>query len=331
MPDLIRRGLLGLGSTLLALALTPGTAQAASTWPHARAVRMIVPYPAGGGVDSAARLIAAQLTTQTGQRFVVDNRSGAAGAIGAQAVVGSQADGYTVLFASPAEVLVGGIAGQSLPYHPARDLQPVTLAGESPLAVVVHPDVPARDLQALLTLASQAPEPLPYGTPGAGSTMHFAGAALSLAAGVPMTHVPYRGAAPAIADLLGRQIPMAVVGVAPLMAHHRQGKLRILALTGSERLAALPDVPTVAQALGQADFRYTNWFGVYLPAATAADVTQRLAGEIARAVAQPELASRLAELGVTPIGNTPQAFLAFLQSERARYQAVQRQTGLNMD
>ncbi|SUV86266.1 putattive exported protein [Bordetella pertussis] len=198
----------------------------------------------------------------------MENRTGAAGTIGAQAVVQSTADGNTVLFASPAEVLVSRIAGQKTSYDAGKDLQPVTLAGETPLAVVVNPAVPARTLAELVALARKDPSAISYGTPGTGSTMQFAGEALNLAAGIKMLHVPYRGAAPAIADLLGNQIPVAIVGVPPLVAHHKSGKLRILAVTGSQRIAALPDVPTVAEELGVADYRYTNWFGVYVPGNT---------------------------------------------------------------
>ncbi|CCN05548.1 tripartite tricarboxylate transporter family receptor [Bordetella bronchiseptica MBORD675] len=323
----LRRALAVLGLAGIAAA---APLHAAETWPD-RPVRLIVPYPAGGGVDFAARLIASDLSKQTGQNFIVENRTGAAGTIGAQAVVQSTADGNTVLFASPAEVLVSRIAGQKTSYDAGKDLQPVTLAGETPLAVVVNPAVPARTLAELVALARKDPSAISYGTPGTGSTMQFAGEALNLAAGIKMLHVPYRGAAPAIADLLGNQIPVAIVGVPPLVAHHKSGKLRILAVTGSQRIAALPDVPTVAEELGVADYRYTNWFGVYVPGNTPAAVGDRLAALIHASVYRDAIKAQLAEQGVEPIGNTTPEFVRFLAGEKARYETVQRKSGIQMD
>ncbi|AOB28425.1 Bug family tripartite tricarboxylate transporter substrate binding protein [Bordetella bronchiseptica] len=323
----LRRALAVLGLAGIAAA---APLHAAETWPD-RPVRLIVPYPAGGGVDFAARLIASDLSKQTGQNFIVENRTGAAGTIGAQAVVQSTADGNTVLFASPAEVLVSRIAGQKTSYDASKDLQPVTLAGETPLAVAVNPAVPARTLAELIALARKDPSAISYGTPGTGSTMQFAGEALNLAAGIKMLHVPYRGAAPAIADLLGNQIPVAVVGVPPLVAHHKSGKLRILAVTGSQRIAALPDVPTVAEELGVADYRYTNWFGVYVPGNTPASVGGRLAALIHDSVHRDAIKTQLAEQGVEPIGNSTPEFVQFLAGEQARYEAVQRKSGIRMD
>lgn len=223
------------------------------------------------------------------------------------------------------------IAGLKTSYDAGKDLQPVTLAGETPLAVVVNPAVPARTLAELVALARKDPSAISYGTPGTGSTMQFAGEALNLAAGIKMLHVPYRGAAPAIADLLGNQIPVAIVGVPPLVAHHKSGKLRILAVTGSQRIAALPDVPTVAEELGVADYRYTNWFGVYVPGNTPAAVGDRLAALIHASVHRDAIKAQLAEQGVEPIGNTTPEFVRFLADEKARYETVQRKSGIQMD
>ena len=302
---------------------------AADAWP-ARPVRIIVPFPAGGGVDFVARLVAQKLSEKTGQSFVVENRAGASGVIGADAVAKSAADGYTVLIASPAEVLVGAIAGQRTPYDTRRDLTPVTLAGETPLVIAVHPAVPAASMEALLASAKQD-EQLSYGTPGNGSTMHFAGESLNLAAATSILHVPYKGAAPAVADLLGNQIPMGIVGMPPIVPHYRSGKLKVLAVTSPKRSSAMPDVPAMAELPGFADYRFTNWMGVYVPAGTPQPVVEQLAADIGSVVREPDTRKRLQEQGVEPVGSTPAEFAAFLQSERERYERIARQRNIRIE
>lgn len=296
----------------------------AEPWP-ARPVRMVVAYPAGGGLDFVTRVLAQQLSKKTGQSFVVENRSGASGAIGADAVVKSEPDGYTLLVASPAEVLVSEIAGQPMPYDARRDLQPVTLAGETPLVIAANPAAGVDSVAELLDRAHADAKAFSYGTPGNGSSMHFAGESINLIARVSILHVPYKGAAPALADLLGNQIPLGIVGMPPTVAHHKSGKLKILAVTGDKRSSAMPDVPAMAEFEHFAGYRFTNWMGVYVPAATPPAVVAELATAIDDVLRQDDTRQLLLAQGVEPIGNGPDAFAAFLQSERQRYEQVARE------
>lgn len=298
-------------------------------WPD-RPLKLVVPYPAGGGTDFSARLIAQALSKKLGQTVIVENKTGASGAIGAQSVVQSKPDGYSVLFASPAEVLVSRIAGQKTSYDPDTELEPITLAGELPLAIVVNPATPAKTLQELLSLAQSDSSTLSYGSPGTGSTMQFAGEQLNISGHAHMLHVPYRGAAPAIADLLGNQIPVAVVGLQPVLAPHKAGTLRVLATTGAKRSSALPDVPAVAELPGFEDYRFTNWFGVYVAKGTPQPIVQKLSAAFQNVLHEPVLRDKLLEQGVEPIGNTPQEFRQFLVSEKNRYEAVQKKSGITL-
>ncbi|MYN13742.1 tripartite tricarboxylate transporter substrate binding protein [Pusillimonas sp. TS35] len=320
-----------MAATLGALATCGmGVAQAQEAWP-ARAVRLVVPYPAGGGTDFAARLIAERLSASLGREVIVENKTGASGSIGAQAVAQSTPDGYTVLFASPAEVLVSRIAGQKTSYDPDKDLEPVTLAGELPLAIVVNPASGIDSVEALLAASKKQGAALSYGTPGTGSSMQFAGEQLNLASGGKILHVPYRGAAPAVADLLGNQIPAAVVGLQPVLAAHRAGKLKVIAVTGEKRTAVLPDVPAVAELSGFAGYRFTNWFGVYVPHGTPRPVIDKLADAFHAALSTPELRKKLEEQGIEPIGNSTVQFRQFLAAEKARYTKVQKESGITVN
>jgi len=320
------RGMLGLMAGL-AVALP---AAAADSWP-ARPVRMVAPYPAGGGVDFVTRLIAQKLSERTGQSFVVENRSGASGLIGADAVAKSAPDGYTILVASPAEVLVGAIAGQKTPYDVKRDLRAVTLIGETPLVIAVNPAVPVDSMGDLIARAKEGKLQLSYGSPGNGSSMHFAGESLNMIAGTSILHVPYKGAAPAVADLLGNQIPMGIVGMPPVVPHQKNGKLKVLAVTSQKRSSAMPDVPAMAELPGFEQYRFTNWMGVYVPAGTPQAVVDKLAADIAAVVRQDDTRERLLGQGVEPVGNTPAEFAEFLESERQRYETIGRQRNIHIE
>jgi len=322
---------LGVSAACLAglAALVPFNALAQS-WP-AKSVRMVVPYPPGGGVDFVTRTVAQRLGDAMKQSFVVENRAGASGAIGADAVAKSAPDGYSVLVASPAEVLIGPIAGQKVAYDAERDLAPVTLIGETPLVIAAHPSLPARNIQEFLALAKASPGKYSYGTPGGGSSMHFAGESLKAIAGVFVLHIPYRGAAPAVGDLLGGQVPVGIVGMPPTVPHAKSGRLRILAVTGEKRSAAMPEVPAVAELPGFRDYRFTNWMGVYVPAKTPPAVIERLAAEIAKIVREPETREKLLSQGVEPVGNTPVEFRSFLKDETQRYAKIAKERQIKSD
>jgi tripartite-type tricarboxylate transporter receptor subunit TctC len=314
-----------LGAAILAMTMLP--AAASTSWPK-QTVRLIVPYPAGGGTDFTTRLIASELTKLLGQDFIVENKTGAAGTIGAQAVARAAPDGYTMLVASPAEVLVGQIAGQRTSYDPEKDLTPVTLLGETPLVIVANPSLGIKTMKDLIALSKK--EPLSYGTPGVGSTMNFAGESLNLKAKTRIMHVAYRGAAPAITDTLGNQIPLSIVGMPPVVVLHQGGKLRIIAVTSDKRSEALPDVPAVSEMEGFHDYRFTNWFGVFAPAGIDPQIALSMSKAVAKVVNMPEIKKQLKEKGVEPVGNSPQAYAQFLKDEKARYLAVQKHANIQI-
>jgi tripartite-type tricarboxylate transporter receptor subunit TctC len=323
---MIRAIFVAMLSLLSLISSAPALAQ---EWPS-KPVRFIVGYPPGGGHDFVARAVAQRMSEQLKQSFVVENRSGASGAIGTDYVAKSDPDGYTLLIASPAEVLVGPIAGQKVPYDPAKDLVPVALIGETPLAIVLHPSVPANSMQELLALARRSPGKLSYGTPGTGSSMQFAGESIKAIGDVFIVHIPYRGAAPAVTDLLGGQVDIGIAGMPPVIGHHKSGKLKIIAVTSAKRSAATPDIPSVAELPGFAGFHFTNWQGVYASAKTPPAVIQRIAAEIANAVRDPATRQRLLSAGVDPLGLGPAEFSAFLKREHATYTKVAKDRNIKL-
>ena len=308
-----------------------GVTAFAEDWPAAKPIRVVVPYPAGGGVDFVSRTVSQRLSEVLKTSAVVENRTGASGTIGADAVAKSAPDGYTILIASPAEVLVGPISGQKMAYSPERDLVPVTLIGETPLVIAAHPSLPAKNLPEFIALAKSQPGKYSYGTPGNGSTMHYAGESMNALGHIDAQHVPYRGAAPAVADLLGGQVPVGIVGMPPTVSYAKNGKLRILAVTGANRSPAMPDVPAVAEIPGFAGYRFTNWMGVYVPAKTPQEIVDKLAATIGQIVKEPALKEKLLSQGVEPVGNSPAEFAEFLKSEYQTYSKIARERGIRMD
>lgn len=301
----------------------------AADWPE-RTIRIVVAYPAGGGVDAVARIYGSALTRILGQQVMVENRPGASGAIGAQDVIRSAPDGYTILMASPAEVMVNAIAGQKLPYDSQKALVPVALAGETPLAIVAHPaSVAAKNLNELVALAKDKNLQLNYGTPGGGSTMNFAGEALRIGAGINWQHIPYKGAAPAVNDVLGGQVQIVISGLPPLLQHIKTGKLTALAITSDKRSAVLPDVMTVAELAGMSNFRFTNWMGVFAPVGTSPKIVERLGLAFEKASKEPKIKDSLAAVGVDPRGLQGEEFAKFLDEERSRYQDIASKTDLS--
>lgn len=306
------------------------TMVSAQEWPAVKAVRVIVPYPAGGGVDFVARHVSQRLGEVLKGTFIIDNKTGASGAIGADAVAKSAADGYTILIASPAEVLVGPISGQKITYSPDKDLTPVTLIGETPLVVAAHPSVPAKNLLDFIALAKAEPAKYAYGTPGTGSTMHFAGESINALGKINSLHVPYRGAAPVVSDLVGGQVPVGIVGMPPTVAFAKNGKLNILAVTSTQRSSAMPNVPTVAETSGFAGYRFTNWMGLYVPVNTPQPIIDKLAATVKQIVSEPAMKERLLGQGVEPVGSSPVEFQAFLKRERETYIKIGSERGIRV-
>ncbi|MGH6611836.1 MAG: tripartite tricarboxylate transporter substrate binding protein [Burkholderiaceae bacterium] len=311
-------GLLGAASALLPSAM----AQSGKT------VTIVVPFAAGGGHDFTARLLAERLTQRMSQQVIVENRAGANGMIGAEHVAKSAPDGTTILLASPAEVVISQSLYKSMRYDPLRDLAPVTLAGVTPLVIAAHPSVQAKTLEELIALAKRPGSKLGFGTAGTGSSQHLAGAWLNSLAGIDLIHVPYKGAAPAVNDLLGGQIPLAIVGMAPLIAHIKAGKLNAIAVTTKQRVGWFPSVPAVAEAAGLKDFEVSHWMGVLVPAKTPPDIVARLNREFVAVLEMPDVKQTLLQQGVEPVGNTPQQFGAFLASEQKKFAELVKLSGV---
>jgi tripartite-type tricarboxylate transporter receptor subunit TctC len=293
-----------------------------------RVVTMVVPYSPGGGHDAMARLVAEQLTARLGQPVIVENKPGANGMIGAEFVARAQPDGYTILFASPAEIVIAPSVYKSMRYDPMKDLAPVTLAATTPLAIVANPSAGVKTLSELIAKAKKEPGKLAFGTAGNGSSQHLAGAWLAHLAGIDWLHVPYKGAGPATKDLLGGQIPFAIVGMAPVLPHIRAGKLIPLAVLTPERVKWASDVPTAQETPGLQGFVASHWMGVLVPAQTPAPIIQKLQSEIAAVLAQPDVRKRLQDMGIDAVGGTSAQFHDYLVEERARFAKMYTYTGL---
>ena len=315
---------------LALLLLLAASSSFAQEWPN-KPVRVIVPYPTGGGHDFASRVVAQKLADNLKQSFIVENRTGASGTIGAEYTAKSAPDGYTFMVASPAETVVGGFAGLKMNYDWEKDLVPVTVIGETPLAVAIHTSVPAKTIQELLAYAKSNPGKLSYGTPGSGSSMHFAGESMKAISGIFIVHIPYRGAGPAVADLLGGQVPMGIAGLPPVVAPHKAGKIRIVAVTSAKRSAALPDVPAMAELKGYEDYNFTNWTGIFMAAKTPQAVVDRLAAEVAKAIQDPAVKEKLVNAGVDPLGLPQAQFRQFLEREKVTYSKVAKARNIKAD
>ncbi|MBU1358319.1 MAG: tripartite tricarboxylate transporter substrate binding protein [Gammaproteobacteria bacterium] len=316
-----------LYTALFAAVATASTAAMAQAWPT-KPLKLVVAYPAGGGLDFVGRTVAQRLSERLGQPVLVENKTGASGAIGTDYVAKAAPDGYTLLMASPAEVVVGPAAGQKTGYDAQKDLTPVSLVGETPLVLAAHPSVPATDLASFVAYAKSHPQALTYGTPGSGSSMQFAGESFKAGTGTSIQHVPYRGAAPALTDALGGQISMAIVGMPPVVPYAKSGKLRVLAVTTAKRSSVMPDVPAVSELPGMKDYRFSNWMTVFAPAGTPHAIVERISADIAEIVREPATRKHLLEAGVEPMGVRGEALASFLTEERQRYDTVAKERNI---
>ena len=296
-------------------------------------ITIVVPYAPGGTTDMLGRLIAQQLGTALGRTVIVDNKPGAGTAIGASQVARSAPDGSTLLVATSTTLAINPWLYKKLSYDPAKDFAPVGLIGAVPLMVVVHPSVPAHTLAELVALAKSKPEGLSYGSAGNGSPQHLGAEMFKFATGTAMTHVPYKGSALALTDLLGGQLQLMFTDIAPALQHVRSGKLRALAVTSKKRQPTFPDVPTVAESRlpGTADFEAVAWQSIVAPAGTPAPVVERLSQEIAKVIAQPALRQKLENDGFEPGSSTPAQLAAYIRSESERWGQVIRASGATID
>ncbi len=311
-------------AALALLGALPGLAFA-QAWP-AKPVKMVVPFAAGGATDVVARLLAQKLTEEWGQSVVIENRVGAGGNIGGDAVAKSSPDGYTLLMASGAIVIAGPHMYKSLPYDPARDLVAITNVATGPQVIAVANNLPVKDLGALIAYAKANPGKLNYGSAGIGAQTHLAAENLAHAAGIELTHVPYKGESAALTDLMGGQIQLVTANLSAAIALVREGKIRALAVTSRERNPALPDVPTASEVLP--GFENTGWFGLLAPAGTPKEVIEKVYRDSAKIVLGEEFRAKLAQIGMVPVANSPADFGASNLRESARWERVIRERGI---
>ncbi len=317
-------------TALLALCaglLAPAPAAHAQAWPSQK-ISIVVPYSAGGGHDAMARICAERLSSRLGQTVIVENKPGANGMLGADYVARSAPDGYTILFSSPAEIVIAPSAFKSMRYDPAKDLVPVTLAATTPLVIVANPSLGVKTLPELIALAKAKPGTLSFGTSGNATSQHLAGAWLDSLAGIDLQHIPYKGAGPATTDVLGGTIPLAIVGMAPVMPHIKAGRLIPLAVMTPERVPFAKDVPTVAETPGLTGFTASHWMGIFLPAKTPQAIVDKLQQELAAVLKTPEVRDRLLSMGIVPVADTPAEFKTFLEADRERFAKMYRLSGL---
>ena len=307
-----------------ALALLP-MAAFAQAYPS-KPVKIVVPFAAGGTTDVVARLLAQKLTEAWGQSVIVENKAGAGGNIGADFVAKSPADGYTILMTSGSIVTANQYMYKNLSYDPAKDLVPVTNVATNPLLVTVHPDVPAKDLKEFIAYAKANPKKVNFGSAGIGTQTHLAAEGFAHAAGIEVTHVPYKGESAALTDLIGGQIQMVTPNLGGAIQHIQQGKIRALAVTSKERAPQIPDVPAVSEVIP--GFENAGWFGLVAPAGTPRDVIDKIHRDSARILHSEDFKARLAQIGMFPVGNTPAEFGAAIRAESARWARVIKDRGL---
>jgi tripartite-type tricarboxylate transporter receptor subunit TctC len=311
----------------LAAACALATPAAAQTWP-ARTVRIIVPYAPGGGIDVVARTLAQKLAERLGGSFLVDNRPGGAGVLGAELLARSAPDGHT-LMASATEFGINP-AVRKLPYDPFRDFAHISQLATVQFYLVSHPSVPVKTVKDLLALARARPGQLTYGSSGTGGGPHLAGELLQMMAGIRWTHVPFKGAAPASVAVMTGEIDFSFGATIGLLGHVRGGRLRAVAVTGPKRFAETPEVPTVAES-GVPGYSAGGWYGFYAPAGTPPGLVRRIHTEATRALGDPEVKERLARTGNEYVMSAPEEFTAFIRAEIAKWTRVVKQAGIRVD
>ncbi len=311
----------------LAFASTLGACAVAVAQPFpAKSVRIVVPFAAGGNTDFTARTIAAKLSEALGQQFLVDNRPGASTNIGSDMIVKAAPDGYNILLGGAANAInVAALA--KVPFDLQRDLAPIILCVKGANVLSIHPSLPAKDLKQLIALAKAKPGQLNYGTSGVASSNHMAGELFMLMAGIKLNHVPYKGNAPALTDLIGGHVEMIISGVPALIPHLKSGRIRAVAIGSLKRFAAIPEVPTFDEQ-GLKGYEASTWFGFMAPIKTPRDIILKLNAETAKVLASKEIRDRYQVEGLEPQGGSPEAFAKFIASEIALYTRVVKAANL---
>ncbi len=313
---------------LAAAIVFPATAVAQSSYPN-RPIRLIVPYPPGGSSDLLGRTVAEGLAERLGQQMVVDNRGGASTMIGAEIAARAPADGYTLLVATVTTLAVNRVLVRKLPYDPVRDFEPVSMLAAQPYVLATHPQVPATSIKQLIAYGKSAPGKLTMASPGVGSSGHLAGELFIHMSGAKFTHVPYKGTGPAIIDLLGGHVSMSFSGVTSVKPHAQSGKLRALGVTTAKRSAAVPDIPTIAEA-GVPGYETNTWNSLVVPRGTPRAIIERLNSEVVAILNRPEVRDRLRDQGADPDPGTPEQLAAHIQAEIHRFTRLVKAVGITL-
>jgi len=312
----------------LLLALWMSGSASAQPYP-ARAIRLILPFAAGGLVDVPGRILAQRLSDGFGQPVVVENRPGAGSTMGADSVAKAKPDGYTLMITSTTHVISANLY-KSLPYDPLRDFSPVTKLAEGPYVLVVHPALPARSVGELIALARSRPGSIDYGTSGNGSSQHLVTALFTSMAGIKMNHVPYKGSDRATQDLIGGQVSVGFLGTPGALPHLKSGRLRALAVSTAKRSPELPEVPTLQEA-GVPGYEATIWLGLFAPAGTPRDVLAKLHAEVSKVLAAPDTRASVASIGLEVRLSSAEEFTAFVRAEHDKWGRVVRETGATIN
>jgi len=304
-------------------------AAAAQTFPT-KPIRLVVPYPPGGGTDATARVLALSAGASLGQPIVVENRPGASGMLGTDLAAAAPADGYTLLMFADTNTIIPSLSA-NVKSDPVKSFQPIAQVAIGPLVIFANPGLPVDSLTAMVRMAKEKPGSLSYASSGNGSAQHLAMERLKLEAGITIEHVPYKGGGQAVIDVMGGSVPIGILGLSAVIPHIRAGKLKALAITDSTRSSLLPDVPTVAEAL-LPGFEAVQWFGIVAPAGTPAPIVAQLHAEFTKALRDPEVARRLADLGLkTTPERSPVEFARFIERDYARWPPIIRAVGVKID
>ena len=305
-----------------------GSALLAQTFPS-KPVRIIVPFPPGGGLDIVARTIGPKLSEALGQQIVIDNRGGASGLVGTELAAKAAPDGYTIFMGTLGNLSVNPLLFPKAPFDIARDFTPLTQAVAVTFMLYTHPSFPVKTVKELIAIAKARPGQINYASSGAGGALHLAAELFNSVAGVKMVHVPYKGSGPSFIDLLGGQIPLTFDSLTQGLPYIKSGRLRGVATLGPKRTPVLPDVPTVGETLP--GYEVVNWFGLVAPAATPRDVINRLHGEIVKILRMPDIHDRLTAQGADPVGSSMEEFGAFMKAETAKWARVIKEANIRVD
>jgi tripartite-type tricarboxylate transporter receptor subunit TctC len=307
------------------LSMLAGTAHA-QTYPS-KPIRFVITYPTGGGSDFTVRPIAQKLFERWGQPVFVDSRPGGSAMIGTDYVAKSAADGYTLMLSASSEVSMNVVLFKKMPYDPVRDLQPLTLVGTTPPLLLAHPSLPVKSVRELVALARAKPGALSYASIGTGTPQHFAGELMKTTFGIDMVHVPYKGAAPALIDIVGGHVPIGLTAPTVAVPHVKAGRLRALAVTSATRSGAMPDVPTIAES-GAPGFDIVQWYAVWMPARPPKDVFDKLQGELVRIIHSPEYRQRQLEVATDIVGSSAEVLGNFQKAEIEKFRKIAAAAGI---